>query len=71
MGKLHTLRRAIERNPQQWLTAWLDGKQCAWQVRPGHFFIEDKGHWHPGVHYSDKWYRAFIKVTLQRLGLLK
>lgn len=69
MGKLHTLRRAIERNPQQWLGAWITGHQGAWQVVP-HGFTETQGRWYPSVYYSDKSYRAFLKVTLQRLGML-
>jgi len=60
MGKLHTLRRAIEREPEKWIVRLWDGRlysvMGAYHVKSG---------WRPS---GSKSYRKFVKKTLQELG---
>lgn len=58
MGKLHTLKRAILRDPQKWRGA-------------SRAYFRD-GQWHPTSSYGwwmgDPSYRQFIRHTLKNIG---
>lgn len=66
MGKLHTLKRAIKRDPQKWVGNW--------GVGTGANFVD--GQWNPysSSPYSLSWrrfghpYQAFVRHTLKELG---
>ena len=62
MGKLHTLRRAIERDPQQWYH----------EAGGGWFFVKDayfvRGAWKPG-YPGGRSYREFVRSVLIDLGI--
>jgi hypothetical protein len=62
MGKLHKLRRAIEREPERWIVRVWDGRVIS--VR-GAYHV--KSGWRPSEGRS---YGKFVKKTLQELGKL-
>jgi len=57
MGKLHTLRRAIERNPELW---------SQWFAR-GAYGVN--GHWKPSWSNHYKGFVTHVKRTTARIGL--
>lgn len=59
MGKLHTLKRAILREPEKWIRSW---------YYPGAYFDKKTGIWHPSYHYYS--YRKFVIYTLKTNGYL-
>lgn len=67
MGKLHTLRRAIERNPSEWYH-----KHSNFVVLGGF----DRGHVKGALFFRNRWrpttwgnsYRAFVASVLRGLG---
>jgi hypothetical protein len=56
MGKLHTLRRAIQREPRRWWSAW-----SAW-------YNPQSGQWEPKLWWHKRSYRSFIQAVLRALG---
>lgn len=60
MGKLHTLRRAIERDPHQWMYRI---RVSAYRAMGASFSSKD--HWIP-LYVPD--YRSFVKHILGKLG---
>ena len=57
MGKLYKLRRAIERNPEDWYRVFYDGT-----ISPmGCYFVAGKPH---PLYWSNS-YRAFVKHVLR------
>ena len=72
MGKLHTLRRAIEANPERWLIRRardgailnVHGASSHKQTPSSETFT-----WHPVIAYaSQRPYRAFVRSVLRDLG---
>jgi len=63
MGKLHTLRRAIERNPKE----WMHENYCRKVVMSAK--KTKTGQWVPFLGWcSKKSYRSFVKHVLKELG---
>jgi hypothetical protein len=60
MGKLHTLRRAIERDPNEWSDRWGYPKPAKWT----------KDGWVPGYDWwgGPKPYRSFVKYVLSQIA---
>ncbi len=59
MGKLHSLRRVIERDPQRWIHYQ--------RARPA--YINIFGQWQPVEIWSSRHsYRNFVRSVLRRLG---
>lgn len=63
MGKLHTLRRAIERNPEDWFS-----KIHSITVRSAERW---DGKWIPNEYYSHLSYQGFVRKVLQDLGYIE
>lgn len=62
MGKLHTLRRAILRDPEQWYRT-RGGR--VWTIRGAHHWRYDDA-WHPALGDS---FRSFVAHTLRETGV--
>jgi len=70
MGKLHSLRRAIERNPESWILTW--GK---WGPRQEFYALyanrprPRSPDWSPGYNaWKGGPYRNFVRSVLKELG---
>ena len=64
MGKLHTLRREIERNPDQWYC-----DNSGWTYFHGAWFDSSQGRWKPSNWGRS--YRRFIRkvlIDMERVG---
>jgi hypothetical protein len=57
MGKLHTLRRAIEREPHKW-----GGRSVTGASR------DRRGEWAPCRRYGYRKYRSFVRHVLEELA---
>lgn len=65
MGKLHTLRRAIERNPESWFyhVRWNNTVKAI-----GAEFY--RGVWKPIYGWDKAPYRSFVRYVLHDLGYI-
>lgn len=73
MGKLHTLKRAIQRDPDKW---YFPSNQIAWTLKykKPHDYVWnwvngarfDKGEWIPYKYNSG--YSKFVKSVLREMG---
>lgn len=61
MGKLHTLRRAIERDPDKWRGASGARLRLLKSVKDGRISYE------PSPYYSEKSYGGFIRSVLKSI----
>lgn len=63
MGKLHTLKREIKRNPDRWVSQWRD-------KGTGAYFDKRAGRWEPlNFWWTDKRsYQGFVDHVLRGLG---
>jgi hypothetical protein len=67
MGKLHTLRRAIERNPDDWhIPQWKPWAKVTYSYPMGASFSKWHKKWRPFRCYSS--YRRFVAKVLVELG---
>lgn len=67
MGKLHTLRRAIERNPEDWFYERRYGYPRTENIaRAARFY---RGQWIPVLGWGSS-YKSFVKHVLEELGYI-
>ena len=68
MGKLHTLRRAIEREPEKWIYREHDGRLTARGARRDRW--QNHGQWFSVERwsYNGASYRGFVQSVLAKLG---
>lgn len=68
MGKLHTLRRAIEREPEKWFNLESTGR--CWAYGASRRIWSNNNRWEPTAPwgYHGKAYRSFVKQVLKELG---
>ncbi len=52
MGKLHTLKRAVRRDPAKWRRGYYA------------YFSKATGQWEPGTYYGGRDYRPLIRKLL-------
>jgi hypothetical protein len=63
MGKLHKLRRAIEREPEKWMSGNY--------ARPASNGYPYEGHWHPHWNtLNNERHRLFVRSVLRKLGYM-
>ena len=62
MGKLHKIRRAIKRDPSEWMYDNGTGNIA----RGAHLTWEGK--WEPMWYWDDKPYRTFVRSVLKEMG---
>jgi hypothetical protein len=60
MGKLHTLRRAIERNPEQWRGRFGPARRA--------YYCKRDKRWEPRGYWGPRSYRSFIEHVLAGVG---
>lgn len=68
MGKLHTLRRAIEREPEKWFRQDYDGRCFARGASRSKWFGSKQ--WEPTESWQVGYrsYRSFVRHILNELG---
>ena len=62
MGKLHTLHRAIEREPANWYNVYGRAYGAHWSERYGEWRPNDTACLDPNA------YRLFVRAVLRKLG---
>jgi hypothetical protein len=66
MGKLHSLRRAIEANPERWVSKFSGVAGASFHKETIH---DPVCQWHPtNSWYKHRSYRAFVRSVLRDLG---